>query len=197
MARDDEGRGWLVFLAQLPAAPSSARVALWRRLRAHGATGLLNGAWVLPRTVAHTRFFGHLRDSVQAQGGQAFVLPVAGTPASTDAVITASFDADRKREYDELTERCAAFLAELRKETAAGKFTFAELEENEQDLDKLAGWLARIQARDFFSSGPSAAGRSLLADCRRALEQFAQAVYRAEGIGSGPTSPPPPPPPPG
>ncbi|MBV9793197.1 MAG: chromate resistance protein ChrB [Actinobacteria bacterium] len=179
---DDGGQGWLLFLTQLPASPSSARVALWRRLRAHGATSLLNGAWVLPRTGEHEKFFGQLAETVQVQGGRAFVLPVTGAAAETDEVIIARFQADREREYHELAERCDALLAELRKESAAGKFTFAELEENEQGLDKLVSWLARIQARDFRPAPLDPAPEDRLADCRQALEAFAQSVYRAEGV---------------
>jgi uncharacterized protein (DUF1684 family) len=182
MTADHDGHGWLLFLAQLPASPSSARVALWRRLRAHGAASLLNGTWVLPRTAAHTAFFSDLAETVQAQGGRAFVLPVADASPSTDAAITERFRADREREYHELAERCDAFLAELRKETAAAKFTFAELEENEQDLEKLTGWLARIQARDFLPAQLDPAPRDRLADCRRAMETFSRSVYQAERV---------------
>jgi hypothetical protein len=38
----------LVLLAQLPSKPSSARVALWRPMRAAGAAAVVNGAWMLP-----------------------------------------------------------------------------------------------------------------------------------------------------
>jgi hypothetical protein len=182
MTAGHEDRGWLLFLAQLPASPSSARVALWRRLRAYGATSLLNGAWVLPRADPHTQFFTQLAETVQAQGGRAFVLPVTDVPPSTDALITDRFRADREREYNELAEQCDAFLAELRKETAAAKFTFAELEENEQELDKLTGWLGRIQARDFLPARPDPGPPGRLADCRRSLEVFSQAVYEAERV---------------
>ena len=182
MTTDHDDAGWLLLLAQLPASPSSARVALWRRLRAHGAASLLNGTWVLPHTAAHATFFGHLAEIVQAQGGRAFVLPVADVAPGTNAEITARFRADREREYHELSERCDGFLAELSKETAAGKFTFAELEENEQDLDKLTGWLARIQAREFGSGRLDPEPGKRLAECRQALEAFAQSVYQAERV---------------
>lgn len=182
MTADSNRHNWLLFLAQLPASPSSARVALWRRLRAHGATSLLNGTWVLPRTAAHDTFFHDLAEVVQAQGGRAFVLLVADAAPDQDAAIIARFRADREREYHELAERCDAFLAELVKETAAAKFTFAELEENEQDLDKLTGWLARIQARDFLPAPSDPHPGKRLADCRRALEAFSQSVYRAERV---------------
>lgn len=173
---------WLLFLAQLPSSPSSARVAVWRRLRTVGATSVLNGTWVLPHTAAHARVFEQLLGLVQQHHGSGFVLTVAESAPETDAAIVARFRADRSREYDELGERCTAFLTELRKETRAGKFIFAELEEGEQDLEKLVRWLGKIKQRDFFPDQRQTEAISTLARCRQALEDFSRAVYEAEDV---------------
>jgi len=174
--------GWLLLLAQLPGSPSSARVALWRRLRGIGAAGLLNGAWVLPCDAAHAEFFERLRETVHTQGGTAFVLTVSAASPEVNETIVRRFCADRSREYDEFAERCAAFLDEIGKETKAGKFTFAELEEGEQDLEKLARWLAKVQARDFFPDERRPQSAEMLEHCRAVLEGYAWAVYAAEGV---------------
>ena len=173
---------WLVLLAQLPSRPSSARVALWRRMRAAGATAVVNGAWMLPCTTAHEEFFEQLREDVIRRGGTGFVLPVLGSSPESDESIVRLFQSDRSREYDEFAERCAAFLSEINRESSAGKYTFAEMEESEQDLKKLARWLAKIQARDFFPNGRGDQSVALLAQCRRALRGFSQAVYQVEGV---------------
>jgi hypothetical protein len=110
------------------------------------------------------------------------VLTVPESAPGTDAMIVARFRADRGREYDELTERCGAFLAEISKETKAGKFTFAELEEGEQDLEKLVRWLTKIQARDFFPDQRGPQAHELAERCRQALEDFSRAVYEAEDV---------------
>jgi uncharacterized protein YdbL (DUF1318 family) len=189
---DAEGcaSGWLLLLAQLPKSPSSARVALWRRLRAAGATMMINSAWVLPETPPHAELLGQLRDGVVRQGGTAFVLNVAVSTSEADAAIVARFRADRAREYDEFAERCSALLDEIGKESGAGKYTFAEMEEGEQDLEKLVRWLAKIQARDFF---PDEAGRrsaAMLERCRDAVGAFSRAVYKAERLtGAGAREP--------
>ena len=83
MAADSFAPGWLLLLVQLPSKPSSARVALWRRLRAIGATTMVNGAWVLPDTAAHAALFGKLRVRVLRQGGTAFVVSIPGSPFAT------------------------------------------------------------------------------------------------------------------
>jgi hypothetical protein len=196
MDKDNPSPAWLQLLAQLPSSPSSARVALWRRLRAIGATGMVNSAWVLPHDAAHAEFFQKLLETVHKQGGTGFVLAVTPTSPEVDEVITQRFRADRSREYDEFAERCTAFLEEVGKETRAGKFIFAELEEGEQELEKLTRWLKKIQARDFFPDERWPQAEEMLRRCRDALSELSREVYAAEGMsdsdaeqdGSGPGS---------
>ncbi|HXC80582.1 MAG TPA: Chromate resistance protein ChrB [Trebonia sp.] len=173
---------WLVLLAQLPSKPSSPRVALWRRMRAAGATPVVNGAWMLPRTTEHESFFEQTREGVVKRGGTGFVLRVSDSSPESNESIVRLFQSDRFREYGEFAERCAAFLDEINRESAAGKYTFAEMEESEQDLKKLARWLAKIQARDFFPNEHRDQSVALLTQCRRALRGFSQAVYKVEGV---------------
>jgi hypothetical protein len=67
--------------------------------------------------------------------------------------------------------------------------TFAELEEIEQDLDKLAGWLDKIGARDFFPGQDRERAGEALQRCREAVARFAGAVYTAEGLQASGQSP--------
>jgi hypothetical protein len=174
--------GWLVLLAQLPSKPSSARVALWRRMRAAGATAVVNGAWMLPQTTTHEDFFEQSCENIVRRGGTGFVLRVSGSSPQSNESIVRLFQSDRSREYDEFAERCTAFLSEINRESAAEKYTFAEMEESEQDLKKLTRWLTKIQARDFFPNERRDQSVALLAECRRALRRFSRAVYKVEGV---------------
>ena len=128
----------------------------------------------------HVQFFEQLQETVRKQGGRAFVLTVSEPSPDTAAMIVEQFRADRGREYDEFAERCDAFLTEISKETRAGKFTFAELEEGEQDLEKLVRWLTKIQMRDFIPDERWPQSDEMLERCRRALGRFSRVVYAAE-----------------
>ena len=169
-------------MGQLPAAPSSGRVALWRRLRAAGAASVLNGAWILTVTDEHKLLYAQLVEMVRAQGGSATVFATAATSDEEERAIVARFQADRAREYDEFAERSGEFLAEIEKETRRRKFTFAELEEIEDDLDKLSTWLAKIKARDFFPDARMQQADETLETCGTALRTFADEVYAQEGV---------------
>lgn len=171
-----------MLLAQLPATPSSARVALWRRMRAAGAASILNGAWVLPSNDVHAGLFGHLIETVRGQGGHATVFTTLSPEG--DHTIIERFQADRAREYAEFQERCRAFLEEVEKERQAEKFTFAELEELEDDYAKLAVWIGKIRARDFFPGADCEAAKGVLQACHAARDGFAAAVYAREGLGA-------------
>ncbi|TCK25652.1 Chromate resistance protein ChrB [Pseudonocardia endophytica] len=179
---DGQQLDWVLLLAQLPASPSSRRVAVWRRARSAGAVGVQNGAWMLPGGPVHEQFFGRLADYVHEHGGTAVVLR-AGVGATTeDADIVARFRADRAKEYGEFAERGEELLGELRRESGRQNYSFAEMEENEQALDRLAAWLDKISARDFFPDDQAKDASALLERCRRALYTFTEEVYRAEGV---------------
>ena len=141
----------------------------------------MNGAWVLPANESHKRLFLELAETVRGQGGQATIL--SGAEVADDMVaVKGKFVADRIREYEEFQDRCAAFLAEIAKERKLKKFTFAELEEIDDDFVKLSKWLQKIVARDFFPNDHKRKAEGTLKRCDGARLAFAAAVYVAEGI---------------
>ena len=73
--------------------------------------------------------------------------------------------------------------AGLDAELAEGMLTLAELDEEEQRLDRLRRWYRAIRARDLFGA-PSAplAGRRLK-ECAEVPDRFAEQVYRAREHG--------------
>jgi len=173
---------WVLFLPSVPSAPSSLRVLVWRRLRAAGALGVQTGVWALPRTPQHERFLQDLLRGMEVQGGSGAVfVATALAPTMSERMIERS-RADRDQEYAEFCERCQQLRNELDKETRQEKFTFAELEENEQDLRKLVGWLRKITTRDFFGGQRAQEAREALDACAAALRTFTQAVYAREGL---------------
>jgi len=181
-----EDRRWLLFLPQLPATPSSLRVAVWRRMRSIGSVALQHGVWVLPQHTDHERFLRGLLDDIRLQGGQGLLLTAQALAPTQQMDVMTLFQGERDREYAEFCERCAAFCAEIVKETARQKFTFAELEENDDDLKKLTAWRHKIQARDFFPGLRAAEADATLDQCTTAFHAFALAVYQHEGItGTG------------
>jgi hypothetical protein len=175
---------WLLFTSQLPASPSSLRVMVWRRMKSAGAAGMQNGLWMLPYGREEEQFFREMLDTIREQGaqGQAFVAEPVNESIEKD--LLERFRVQRDEEYAELIEGCQKLISELEKETKKRKFTFAELEENEEDLRKLKNWLGRIQARKHVGGERAREAVQRVAACERMFELFVKQVYLNEGITS-------------
>ena len=177
---------WILFLAQIPATPSSLRVKVWRKLRDAGSTSLQNGVWILPRNGENTIFLQRLLAYIKQSGSRGQIFLVHGLDQAVHEDIIERFNADRDEEYEEFLEQCEAYLIELEKECHHQKFTYAELEENEQSIHRLRKWLAKIQKRDFFKSKKSRDAIIAFQNCHRRLKSYTLQVYTQEGVDSFP-----------
>jgi len=173
---------WRVITYRLPAEPSRHRVAIWRQLRRLGAVPLQQGTWALPAGEPFDAGVAQVTEAITAAGGQPVLLGVADDEASV-AQLEALFTAQREAEWAEFVADCGKYEAELAGEVAKGKLTLAELDEEEQSLERLRRWYRAIRARDLFGapSGPDAERR--LKECAEALERFAEQVYQAREHG--------------
>jgi len=171
---------WLLFLSQLPTTPSSLRVTVWRKMRAEGALGLQNGVWILPDKPEQVQFLKELGEMIQKQDAGSQVFKVTPLDDAVEQDILQRFLQDRAEEYAELKEQCAHFLAELDKEIMRRNFSYAEFEENEQDLNKLETWFSRISQRDFLGGGHAKEAADWLEKCKAEFQEFAAQVYANE-----------------
>src|SRR5262249_23190072 len=115
--------------------------------------------------------------AMKAAGGQPVVLAVA-EEASTDQLATL-FTTQREAEWAEFISDCGKYEAELAGEIAKGKLTLAELDEEEQSLDRLRRWYRTIRARDLFGAASAAMAERRLKECAEALEDFGERVIQA------------------
>ena len=171
---------WLLFCSQLPPTPSSPRVMVWRRMHSAGSVSLDNGLWVLPYNEESEKLIQEIKGYVERQAGSVKVFLANSLDDRTEAEILDRFRHDRSEEYAEIDEQCQDFLAEIDKETKRQNFSFAEYEENEQDLVKLEGWFAKVQRRDFLSEDRSKETMAWLEKCRVELQKFAIEVFNHE-----------------
>lgn len=175
-----ETLSWLLLTYKVPPDPAAKRVALWRKLKGMGAVYLQNGVCLLPKTDDHLRRLKVIENEIDAIPGESVLLETIGLDRAQEEKVVRRFTADRDEAYREFIDKCADFEAEIAKETAAEHFTYAELEENDEDLEKLKGWLAKIQRLDFYKAplGQEAEGR--LNHCIALLDGYARQVFDAQ-----------------
>jgi hypothetical protein len=170
---------WTVLAVRLPAEPSRHRVAVWRELRRGGALSLGQGVWALPETPAFEEAVDRAVELVARGEGEVVRLRAQGHDAQQAGRLKALFTAGLEAEWAEFLGECAKFEAELDDEIEKKKFTVAELDEEEQSLERLRRWYRELKVRDLFGAPSASAAESRLKKSQTRLEDFANRVYGA------------------
>jgi hypothetical protein len=174
-------RTWLFVTYKVPAEPSRTRVFLWRKLKELGAVYIQQGAAVLPMTEALLAQALSLREDTRAGGGELLVGRTEFVDAQDDARVIATFQSQRDSDYSEIIEQCERLVCELDGETANGKFTYAEIEENETELARIHRWMERIVARDWFGAPGRAAAEQAIDQAEQRSALYTAEVERRRG----------------
>jgi hypothetical protein len=172
---------WLIVTYRLPAEPSRHRVAVWRELRKVGAVSLQQATWALPVRGDFLGAIERVLELVDQAEGEAYAFTAVPKGDDMAARIERLFTTERESEWGEFLSDCGKFEAEIANEIRIGKFTAAELDEEEQSLDRLRRWFRDIRRRDVFVAPSQQEAELRLKACDEALEEFAQRVYAHGG----------------
>ncbi len=170
---------WVLVFVQLPSEPSRHRVAVWRELRKGGAVPVSQGAWAVPDAPAFRASLERAEVLTRAGGGVFALIDAAPRTESGQALIRDAFVAARLDEWNEFQADCGKFEDEIAREIAKQKFTFGELEEEEQSLDRLRRWYRDLKKRDLLELSEAEAAQKRLQQCSDALADYAELVYDA------------------
>ncbi|MDR8746252.1 hypothetical protein C6Q22_00145 [Burkholderia multivorans] len=95
---------WLLLIVSLPTSGATARMRIWRALKAIGCAALRDGAYLLPAHVEQASQLRALADDARREGGQSWLLDIVARDAEQNRALRALFD--RRADF-------AAWRAEL------------------------------------------------------------------------------------
>lgn len=168
---------WLVIVVRLTGEASRTRVGVWRELRRIGAAPVASGVWTVPDTPFFSEAVPKVVELAARGSGSVLVLPTPDSEAPGVEGLRAAFKELRLDEWKEFTGDCGAFEAEIAKETRNGKFTLAELEEEEQSLDRLRRWYRDLRSRDVLELLEAQDAEERLRECTAVFDEYAEKVY--------------------
>jgi vacuolar-type H+-ATPase subunit I/STV1 len=109
------------------------------------------------------------------------VLDASGRQPADRQRLAAVYTAARQAEWTEFLAECGKYLAEIDKEIDKAKLTLAELDEEEQSLERLRRWHRELRLRDVLGAPSAAEADQGLKDCEAKLEDYTQRVFHAVG----------------
>jgi hypothetical protein len=172
---------WVLLTYRLPAEPSRHRVAVWRELRRVGAVSLQQATWAVPARPEFVEAVSRAVELIERADGDALVFDAAPQGDAMAASLEELFTSERDAEWTEFLTECTKFDREIDKEIRIKKFTAAELDEEEQNIERLRRWFRDLRARDLFGSSLRVEAERRLKECAERLEDFAERIYEFGG----------------
>jgi hypothetical protein len=114
--------------------------------------------------------------------GEASILETTSPTDMWHARTVARCNAARNEEYEEVLDETERFREEIERERRKGKFTFAELEDEESNLERLHKYFARVETRDTFGADGRARATAEVERCAEVLEAFVHEIYEHQGV---------------
>lgn len=152
---------WLLLIVSLPTSSATARMRIWRALKALGCAALRDGAYLLPSGTGREQALQDLADECVREGGSAWLMAVQPRSADELAMFRQIFD--RSEGY-----------AELRKAWKVANRGLASLAAPE--LARLQRRLQRefdaARAIDFFPGEASLEAEAAWTDLNRRIERL-------------------------
>ncbi|MGH8195494.1 MAG: chromate resistance protein ChrB domain-containing protein [Woeseiaceae bacterium] len=144
---------WLMVVSSLPGPNPTARMRLWRALKANGAGALRDGVYVLPHSEHASTVFEEQSGLVNDAGGTARILAFDSRDEDQQAELEAAFD--RSADYAGLFEKLCTFKSGL---SAAGEV------DARRQLSTLRREIAALTAIDYFPGAARAQVEQALED---------------------------------
>ena len=158
---DSRRSDWLLLVISLPTASATARMRVWRGLKAIGCMALRDGAYLMPAGAEREQALRELGDECTREGGVAWLMAVRARSVDEESAYRQLFD--RSDDY-----------AELRKAWKEANRTLAGLSATE--LARLQRRLQRdyeaVRAIDFFPGDAAAEAEAAWTEQNRRLEEL-------------------------
>jgi hypothetical protein len=156
---DDPGSQWLLLVVSLPSNSATARMRVWRALKALGCGALRDGAYLLPYQAALRQQLTDLSEGAVREGGSAWLLTIYAQSDQENDAYRALFD--RSTDYAEWVKG----VADARK-TLSGSTP----QEINRMLRKLRRDYETVRGTDYFPSEGSADAEGVWKDFVTAAE---------------------------
>lgn len=177
--------GWWLLAYRVPSDRSAYRVGVWRELKRLGALYLQQSVCVLPRLGATRSELEQVRNKIDEMGGSADLLALPHQAADQQARMIRGFRDLASEQYRKVTEECErTVIAEIEFETFRKRFTMSEVEEIEQNLEKVRRWYAAVRERDWFDAPGRTAVEASIEQAARKLPAYVARVHRSTSAGA-------------
>jgi hypothetical protein len=141
--------------------------------------------WVLPYSSERVNEVNKLIRDIENWKGEGFLIDGKVLNTAQEERINSAFVDSRNEEYREIIGKCEDYAKEIEFEIGRQNFIFAEVEENEEELEKLKQWLKKVEKRDIVEAPLRKEAVQKIQSCEDLFQDFAMKVYEHSQIKDG------------
>lgn len=170
---------WILLIVSLPTHNATARMRVWRAVKASGAAVLRDGVYLLPYSDIHWQLLDEIARDVQLNQGSAQILPTeTGSDATEFASVAPDFVPlfDRTTDYQNLLVELTPLQQQLQQQQLQPQSPQQQLPQQAisdllKQLRKLRKNFAAIMAIDFFPNEQQTRTQDALQALEKALNR--------------------------
>ncbi len=162
---------WLLFIHQIPAKASNARVRTWRRLQQLGALAVKQAVYVLPDTPSAREAVEWLKAELEEAGGEVTLFSADTVDTWSNDALIAEFRRARQADYAALAREMTPLVRRLED---AKRRSGPRGPDAARLLGRFRQRLSAVERVDYFGSGGRDEVVGLLARVERRLASLAQ-----------------------
>jgi len=151
-------------------------VSVWRQVKKLGAVNH-QSVWVLPYSSERVSEVRKLIQDIESWKGEGLLIDGKVLNRDQEERINKAFVESRDEEYREIISKCEDYAKEIEFEIGRQNFIFAEVEENEEEIEKLKQWLKKVEKRDIVEAPLRKAAVEKVKACEILFQDFALKVY--------------------
>lgn len=152
-------------------------MAVWRKLKSIAALNVLQSIWILPESKTSESEMKAIEEYINENGGKSIYCITVIEDEEKNQKLIDGFNNEREQDYKEFFDKCDDFEHEMKRETERENFTYAEVEENEHEIEKLHVWLNKIIQKDYFDCSLKQKAAEQLKKSEGLLGQFSDEAY--------------------
>lgn len=168
---------WITIIYQIPREMHKNRMSVWRKLKSIAALNVLQSIWILPESKSAESELKALEKQINESDGKSIYCITVIESEKQNRKLIDGFNNERRQDYKEFFDKCDDFEHEMERETARENFTYAEVEENEHEIEKLHVWLHKIIQKDYFDCSLKSEATEKLKKAESLLDRFRDEVY--------------------
>ncbi len=169
---------WIFLNYKLPADTTGFKASIYSELKKLGAVNIQKSMWIMPNNLENYFLMQNISRQIELNNGESFLMKSEFIVEGHEKRIVSLFNKLQNDRYQGFVGECVNYVNTLDTKIAGEKFTFTEMEEAEENYEKLVSERLKIESQNFVDSCQHEEALRLLEKSKGTYKKYSEMVYQ-------------------